>query len=71
MSCLMHTLHSMISCDYFRLKSKDVKIFIKRFYLNFFLSWIVLYIVDFQRQEVNFDKYFVNDLERAWKCRFV
>ena len=71
MSCLMHTLHSMISCDYFVLKSKDVKIFIRRFYFYFFLSWNVLYIVDFQRQDVNFDKYFVNDLKRAWKCRFV
>ena len=68
---LMHTLHSMISCDYFVLKSKDVKIFIRRLYFYFFLSWNVLYIVDFQRQEMNFDKYFVNYLERAWKCRFV
>ena len=33
---LMHKLHSMISCDYFVLKSKDVKIFIRRLYFKFF-----------------------------------
>ena len=33
---LMHTLHSMISCDYFVLKSKDVKIFIRRLYFYVF-----------------------------------
>ena len=68
---LMHTLHSMISGDYFVLKSKDVKIFIRRLYLIFFLSRNVPYIVDFLKKEVNFDKYFVNDLEKAWKCCFV
>ena len=34
---LMHTLHSMISCDYVVLKSKDVKIYIRRLYFHFFL----------------------------------
>ena len=62
---LMHTLHSMISRDYIVLKSKEVKNFIRILYFKFFLSWNVLYMVDFQRYEVNSDKYFVNDLERA------
>ena len=38
---LMHTLHSMISCDYFVLKSKDVKIFVRRLYFQFFLECIL------------------------------
>ena len=40
---LKHTLHSMISCDYIVLKSKDVKIFIRRLYFQFF--FIMEYIL--------------------------
>ena len=37
MLCFMHTLHSMISCDYIVLKSKDVKILIRILYFQFFV----------------------------------
>ena len=46
---LMHTLHSIISCDYFVLKSKDVKDLHKKIIFLIFFYHEMYYIVEFQR----------------------